>query len=440
MPRMAKVKHPAFKYIKSAGGIHEYSHKKNGLSVLLREEHSTPTATLNVTYRVGSRDEAIGYTGATHILEHLMFKGSKNFNRQKGNPIWKVIEGKGARLNATTWLDRTNYYELVPAEHLNNAIALEADRMRGAFLCEEDRQSEMTVVRNEFERGENDPMEALDKELWAAAYLAHPYHHSTIGWRSDIEKVPIERLRKFYDDFYHPNNATAVVIGDFDTKEILSRIDKTFGRIRASKNPIPEMYTEEPRQEGPRRVVVKRSGETGLVGVAHKMPKALDSDTHAFAVLVRVLADGRSSRLEKALVDRGLCTNFMTYASPMRDPGLCTTYALLNPKVKHEQVEEIILNEYARVAAKGITEAELDRAKKRVETETAMARDGSFSQAAALNEAIAVGDWTFYTNFLSKVKKVSAADVKRVAAKYLVEDQSVIGYFIPKVKTKSPGL
>ena len=209
-----KKKEPGFKFIKTSGGIEEYRLESNNLRILTLEEHSAPVATFMVTYHVGSRNEAIGYTGATHLLEHLMFKGSKKFNKEKNTAIWSELQNVGAQINATTWNDRTNYFEVVPSEHLERAIAIEADRMRNAFLKDEDRQPEMTVVRNEFERGENSPFDVLDKNIWATAYQAHPYHHSTIGWRSDIENVSTKRLQELYNMYYWPNTATATIIGD----------------------------------------------------------------------------------------------------------------------------------------------------------------------------------------------------------------------------------
>ena len=227
-----------FDQIKESGGITEYRHKDNGLTVLLLENHNAPVITFMVTYRVGSRNEAIGHTGSTHLLEHLMFKGSEQFNKKDGTAIWNVLQDVGAMINATTWFDRTNYFELLPKEHLSQAVKIEADRMRSAFIRDEDRKSEMAVVRNEFERGENDPWEALDKNIWATAYQAHPYHHSTIGWRSDIENVPTGRLKEFYDTFYWPNNATVTVIGDFDKTKTLILLDQQFGSIsRSTHNP-----------------------------------------------------------------------------------------------------------------------------------------------------------------------------------------------------------
>ena len=227
---MGNNKINGFEFIESSGGIGEYKMTSNEMSVLLMEDKSAPVVTFMVTYHVGSRNEAIGHTGSTHLLEHMMFKGSRSFNKKKGTDIWSVLQDLGAIINATTWLDRTNYFELIPSEHLETAIEIEADRMRNAFIKDEDRQPEMTVVRNEFERGENDPFDVLDKNIWATAYQAHPYHHSTIGWRSDIENVSTERLKEFYNTYYWPNNATVTIIGDFETTEALKLVKKHFGK------------------------------------------------------------------------------------------------------------------------------------------------------------------------------------------------------------------
>ncbi|WP_296527722.1 pitrilysin family protein [Rhodoferax sp.] len=204
----ARVVAEGFTHVKTVGSIDEYTLSSNGLQVLLLPEHSSPTLTFMVTYRVGSKNEVTGTTGATHILEHLMFKGTTQRDRSKGNNVDQLLERTGARYNATTWLDRTNYYENLASEHLAAVADMEADRMRNLLLREEDRRTEMTVVRNEFERGENSPIQSLYKEIYQSAFVAHPYHHSTIGHRSDIEKVSIEKLREFYDTFYWPDNAT----------------------------------------------------------------------------------------------------------------------------------------------------------------------------------------------------------------------------------------
>ena len=417
--------------VKESGGISEYRHKKNDLTVLLLENHHAPVITFMVTYRVGSRNEAIGHTGSTHLLEHLMFKGSKQFNKEGGTAIWNVLQDVGAMINATTWFDRTNYFELLPKEHLEKAMEIEADRMRGAFIKDEDRQSEMTVVRNEFERGENDPHEALDKNIWATAYQAHPYHHSTIGWRSDIENVTTERLKKFYNTFYWPNNSTISVIGDFQKDVALTLLDKHFGSIPKPSHSIPQMYTSEPPQEGPRRVMVKRAGEMPIVGLAHKTPEGVHEDTHTLQILGRILGHGKMSRFYKRFIDSGKAADVNVWSHPLHDNGLFVTYVFLAGSITCEEAEKGVLEEYGTIIAKDVQEKELHYAKSQIRAETAFTRDGSYSVASNLNEAIALGDWTFYTTFLEKIERVTVNDVKRVASKYLKEDQSTTGFFIP---------
>lgn len=395
------------------------------------EDHVAPVVTLMATYRVGSRNEATGHTGATHLLEHLMFKGSKNYNKKNNRSIWMVLQHLGAQINASTWLDRTNYYELLPSEYLEEAMKIEADRMRGALIQDEDRQPEMTVVRNEFERGENEPLEALDKNIWATAYQAHPYHHATIGWRSDIENVPTTRLREFYDTFYWPNNATLTVIGDFDEGQALQLVENHFGSIERSLHEIPHVYTAEPNQEGPRRVVVSRSGEIPIVGIAHKTPHGLHKDTYALQLLSSILGSGKSSRLYRAIVDKGLATDITVFSQPLHDNGLFIMYMFLTPQTDPVQAEKIVLEEYDKIKQDGVRSKEVNRVKAKIRTETAFSRDGSFSVASYLNEAIAMGDWTFYTTFLDNIAQVTASDVQRVATAYLKEDQSTTGHFIP---------
>ncbi|HHM02006.1 MAG TPA: insulinase family protein [Caldithrix abyssi] len=417
---------------RQAGGIQEYTLKSNGLTVLLMEDHSAPVLTFMVTYRVGSRNEVTGTTGSTHLLEHLMFKGTPKYNKANGGHIDNVLGNIGARLNATTWLDRTNYFESIPSDYLETAIDIESDRMRNLLLRKEDKDAEMTVVRNEFERGENSPFSALSKSIWATAFQAFPYHHSTIGWRSDIENVTIPKLREFYDTFYWPNNATVTVIGDFNEENALNLIKKYYGKIPASPKPIPQLYTTEPKQEGPRRVIVKRPGQLGVVAVAWKVPEGTHKDSYALNVLDKILSSGKSSRYYKALQDKNKTVSNFNFYAQLQYPGLFASYAFLAPGATHEEVEEIILKEIDSIKTHGVSAGEVQRAINQVEAETAFGRDGSFSIAAQLNEAIATGDWTLYTSYEENIKKVTPQEVQEVAKKYLNEDQSTTGYFIPQ--------
>jgi zinc protease len=399
--------------------------------VLLLPDHSAPVVTFQVTYQVGSRNEVTGTTGATHILEHMMFKGSEAFNDAKGNSIKQYLEGVGGQYNASTSFDRTNYFATLGRDNLEGYVAIEADRMRHLWLHESDRQSEMTVVRNEYERGKNDPDNVLFEEVMEAAYVALPYHHPTIGWKSDIEHVPITKLREFYDTFYWPNNTTVTVVGDIAPDAVLAMIKKYYGGYPHSPAPIPAIYTEEPAQSGERRVTVKRPGEVGSVIIAHKVPNGRDADQPALDVLDAILSSGKNARLYRALVDQGVALNAGAGTDLLHDLSLHTVYAMLAPGATHAQVEKTLLAEIAKVKTDGVTAAEVERVKQQYIAADAYKRDGTAAVAAELNEWIAVGDWTLYVTFPQKVLTVTPADVQRVAVKYLAEDEATIGWFVP---------
>lgn len=427
----AAPKAEGFTYVRTVGGIAEYKLDSNGLQVLLVPNKSVPVATFMVTYHVGSRNEVTGTTGATHLLEHLMFKGTEKYDRSHGTGFDQVLERVGAETNATTWLDRTNYFATVSANALPLLIEVEADRMRNLALREEDRQPEMTVVRNEFERGENMPIQALSKELWASAFLAHPYHHDTIGWRSDIERVPIEKLRAFYDTYYWPDNATATVIGDFDVTSTLAAIRQHYGKISKSPNPFPHMYTTEPEQTGQRRVIVKRGGELGVVAIAHKVPQATHPDWAALQVLSDILTHGKGSRCYRELTDKNLTIEVEGDMGFHRDPSLHIISAELAQDAKADVVEKKLVALIEKVKTEGVTAAEVQTAIAGWVAERAFESDGTFALASEINECIAVGDWTLYASLEDKIKAVTPADVQRVAKQYLVEKRSVVGWFVP---------
>jgi zinc protease len=431
------VESPGFTFVKSLGGIDEYRLDANGLQVLLKPDHSAPVATFNVTYRVGSRNEVTGTTGATHLLEHLMFKGSEHYNAQVANDVKIYLEKVGGEYNATTYTDRTHYFATLGKDGLEGYIAIEADRMRHLWLHESDRQAEMTVVRNEFERGKNDPNNLLEEEITAAAYQALPYHHSTIGWRSDIEHVPIEKLRAFYDTFYWPDNATVIVVGDIEPKTVLGYIAKYYGAYPKAPQPIPTIYTEEPEQTGPRRVIVKKPGELGSVSIAHKTASGLSPDQPALAVLDSILADGKSSRLYHALVDKGIALSARSQSSTFRDLNLHFTTASLAPGATHEQAEKALLEQLELVKSKGVTAEEVERARRKYSADRAYRLDGTMSVMWELNEWTATGDWTEFVRFPDAVDKVTPQDVQRVARTYLNEDQSTTGWFVPVAKDKA---
>ena len=429
------------------------------MKVLLVENRVAPVATVMVLYKVGSRNEAVGYTGSTHLLEHMMFKGTPTFNKEKNTQIAATLQKIGADFNATTWYDRTNYFETVPSDQIELAIKLEADRMRNSLIADSDRQSEMTVVRNELERGQNEPSEVLDEAVYAAAFREHPYHHPTIGWRADVEGVPTSRLKEFFDTFYHPNNATTILVGDFERDEALDLINKYFGAYPASEQPIPEVYTNEPTQEGERRLVIRRAGELALVQIGFHTPGVLgqmnvlsneelakraanppaQNDIFPLVVLSAAMSNGVTSRLYQALVEKELAVSVHTNCDQHRDPGLFNIYATVSPGVEAARVEEVILSELKKVADEGLASTEVEKAKRQILAAEAFGRDGTFNIAVQMSEAEAIADWRFYKDYSSNIEKVTTADVQRVSRDYLHEDNRTVGHFIPKRSTNGNG-
>ena len=419
-------------HVQTLDGIEEYKLTDNGLRILLMPNEGLPVATVMVTYNVGARNEVAGTTGATHILEHMMFKGTDQFNSSDGADYSTIMEHIGARSNATTYFDRTNYYATLPSKYVSHAIELEADRMRNLRIREEDLASEMTVVRNEYERGENNPVRTLIKEVYASAFIAHPYSHPTIGWRSDIENTSPQKLRSFYDLFYWPENAVLTVIGGFDVEATLAAIKHYYGAVPASPMPIPTVETIEPTQLGPRRVVIERSGQVGVVMTAFKAPAGANKDWAALTLIEQMLGADKTGRLYRALEDQGKASSTFTYAPQLRDPSLFILAAYLTLDSTHEDTEAIILDEINSLINGGVTEDELTRAKSVIRASTVYGRDGPYAIASQINEAIAMGDWMNYVNLPKAIEQVSTDEIKRVAAKYFVRNNRTTGWFVPK--------
>ena len=445
-------------FVTEEDGIREYR-LANGMKTLLVENRVAPVATMMVLYKVGSRNEAVGHTGSTHLLEHMMFKGTPTFNKQNHTQIAATLQKIGADFNATTWYDRTNYFETVPSDHLELAIKLEADRMRNSLILDSDRQSEMTVVRNELERGQNEPSDVLDEAIYSAAFREHPYHHPTIGWRADVEGVPTSRLKEFFDTFYQPNNATAIVVGDFARGATLELINKYFGAYPASQLPIPQVYTDEPPQQGERRLVIRRAGELALVQIAFHIPGVLgqmtvlsndelaaralnppvDNDIYPLVVLAIALSNGVTTRLYQALVEKELAVAVMANCDQHRDPGLFNIYATVNPGVDPQQVESVILSELQRVSDVGLSPDEVRKAKRQIIAAEAFGRDGTFNIAVQMSEAEAIADWRFFKDYSTNIERVMPSDIQRVAREYLFEDNRTVGHFIPKQSHEPAG-
>jgi zinc protease len=419
-------------FVKEFRGVAEYRLNSNGLKIILAENHASPIVTVMPLYRVGSRNETVGHTGATHILEHMMFKGVKNGRTGEIYSFDDVVRPVGGTFNATTWLDRTNYFEVVPRQHLEACIALEADRMRNLIISGDELKSEMTVVRNELERGQNQPSRILMEEAYSVAFREHPYHWPTIGWTSDVENISAEKLRWFYNTFYWPDNTSVVLIGDFDSAHALTLCASYYGVHPRAPEPIPVMHTTEPRQEGPRQFTINRAGDAAHVVVAYRAPAASHQDTHALDAAATVLGgSSKTSRLYQTLVEQGLCANVQAYHMAHRDHGMFMVMATCAAFQSPERVAKAIVTQVEILVRRPPSEDELRRAKSASTKSAVLAGADPMQTASAIAEAEAVSDWMYHAEYADRFNAVAADDVRRVATDYLIEDNRTTGYFIP---------
>lgn len=414
--------------VTSVEGITEYR-LANGLQVLLFPDASKPTITVNITYLVGSRHENYGETGMAHLLEHLLFKGTP-----KIPDLDKQFNERGARFNGTTWLDRTNYFQLFQAtdDNLRWSIEMEADRMVNAFVRKSDLATEMTVVRNEFEMGENSPFSVMLKRLQSVAYDWHSYGRSTIGNRSDIENVKEENLRAFYRTYYQPDNATLLIAGKFDEAKALGLIARAFGAIPRPKRKLPEQWTVEPTQDGEREFRIRRKGEVQIVALAYKIPSGLHPDGDGVSFANFVLTDTPSGRLHKALVETGKAAQVLGFPLVGVNPGL----HLFAAQVKKGDPVEPVRDEMIRViegfGATPISEEEVARARKSFENAAEKALNNHESIGVQLSEYIALGDWRLFFKARDDAKRVKPQDVAKAAKAYYRRDNRTVGFYLPE--------
>ncbi|MBD3870397.1 MAG: insulinase family protein [Acidobacteria bacterium] len=423
--------HP-FEQVKSEGGVTEWRHAGNGLTVLTAPTPVAPVVAFGIVYRVGSRHELPGHTGATHILEHLMFKGTERFNRDKGTEAARELHRVGASFNATTWLDRTNYYEILPADQLPLAVDIESDRMRGALVRDTDLESERMVVLNELDAGENDSFDLLMKSSFALAYLEHPYRHPTIGWRNDVERMSGDVLRGFYDTYYHPDNATVIVVGDIDDAAALDHVERGFGSIEQAPGPAPGVTIREPEQRGERRFDIHRAGELGNIALSWHIPQGLHEDLPALSTLTQILGDGVTSRLYQRLVETNRCLGVHAFAMELHDPGLFQVFAAVSPGVSHREVEDAIRAEVAGLVKTLPDKDEMARALAQTRTDLAFHHESPGQILGGLTEAVAMGDWRRFVRELELVQSVGVEDLQRVAESYLSDHNLTVGWFVPE--------
>jgi zinc protease len=413
----------------TVGGITEYDYP-NGLRVLLFPDPSSPKVTVNMTYLVGSRFEGYGETGMAHLLEHMNFILSTD-----GRSIKKELTDHGAQWNGTTDYDRTNYFETINAsdENLKWALGLEADRMVNMRIEKPLLDTEMTVVRNEFERGENNPQQILEERVIATAYLWHNYGKSVIGSRADIEKVPIDKLAAFYKKYYQPDNAVLVIAGQFDQGKALAYVAETCGAIPRPTRKLDQPYTVEPAQDGERFVALRRVGENPAISIAWHAPALSNSDSAALEVLGGVLAGGRgqTGRLYNALVDNKKALGVRMQYEELHDPGFVMVSAALSKDQWLDDVRKIILDTIAGVASEPPTKEEVEKEKTRILHSMELRMANSQGAALGLSEMIASGDWRLYFLNYDQVKSITPEDVVRVAKLYFKESNRTVGEFIP---------
>ena len=413
----------------------------NGLTTVLKEMHHAPVTCFMVWYRVGSRHEVPGITGISHWIEHMLFRGTPKY---PGGVLDRLVSREGGHWNASTWIDFTTYYETMPAGRIDLAIDLEADRMVNAPMAEEDVEAERAVILSERAMYENSPRFVLDEEVTAAVFRVHPYHHEIIGDTSDLQTMTRADLCGYYQRYYAPNNAIVVAVGDFETADMLQRIQTQFGDI-PSGEAVPMIARQEPIQRGERRVIVNGPADAAQLVYAFRAPAATHPDYFSLTLLNAAFAGGsslgmfggggsnRSSRLAKALVDTDLAVSAYGGLGPTIDPFLYTINVTVRNGRSLSQAEDALEAELRRLQQEPITERELAKAMKRAKVEFVAAGESITGQAQLLGMAEAVaGDYSWYETVLDKLQAVTLADLARVCETYLHKRNRTVGWYEPE--------
>ena len=409
---------------------------ENGLKILLLENHKSPAVTFQVWYRVGSRNEKDGKSGLSHLLEHMMFKGTPTVNPEEYS---RIIARNGGRSNAFTSSDTTVYFATMSREKIGIAIDLEADRMANALLNGTYFDAEQQVVMEERRlRTEDDPTSALGEVTGAVAFLVHPYRRPVIGWMKDLQGLTPEDLKSFYRTFYVPNNAFVVAVGDFSTQEMLAKIKSAFGKIPKGPEP-PKVTIEEPPQKGERRVNFKKEAELPFILIYYQAPNFQNPDSFALDLLTVILAGGRSSRLYREIVYKKRLTRAIDadYNGLSVDPTLFSITAQVMPGKKSSDTEEAIYRLLDQLMTEPVPDKELQKAKNQVEAAFVFGQDSISRQARRIGWYELAADWRLLKDYLPGIRKVTAEDVMRVVKKYLQRDQRTVGTLIP-IQRKKP--
>ena len=424
-----------FPVILYGADVQEYT-LRNGLKVLIVEEHKAPVATFQIWYRVGSRDEPAGKSGLSHLLEHMMFKGTALYGP---SVLSKIVQKNGGTDNAYTTKDYTVYFELFASDRITLAIDLEADRMQNLRLEKQEVISERKVVMEERRlRYEDDPQNSLFEEVVAAAFKVHPYQRPVIGWMSDLQSIERDDLLHYYKTFYAPQNAVIVVVGDVNAKDMMERIRSSF-EDRASDTCIREIPYGEPEQRGEKRLFLKKEAELPFIITAYHVPSFPHEDSYALDVLHLILSGGKSSRLYQSLVyeKKVALSASADFSGFNRDPYLFFFFATASPGKRINDVEDALHEEIEKLRKSPPSEREIQKAINQIESSFVMGQDSIYVQAMQYGMFEMLGDWRLMDKYLAGVRKVTQEDVVRVAEKYLREENRTVGILIPTKQEKS---
>ncbi len=429
-PALAQTLPAGVSRVQSVEGINEYR-LANGLQVLLIPDDSKPTTTVNLTYHVGSRHENYGETGMAHLLEHLLFKGSP-----KHPKVWAEFTRRGLAANGSTWFDRTNYTASFSAndDNLRWYLGWQADSMTHSYIARRDLDTEMTVVRNEMEMGENSPDRILFSKTLATMYQWHNYGKDTIGARADVENVDIPRLQEFYRKYYQPDNATLIVSGKFPRDKILPWIAQTYGVIKKPTRVLPKLYTLDAVQDGERTVTLRRSGGVPVLYSAYHVPPGSHPDYASVEMLGLIMGEAPAGRLHKRLTEKGLAATTFAFSAGLADPGFVLFGAQLGPAQEVDAARRELLATLESVASEPITAEELERAKTKWLKGWELAFTNPETVGISLSESVAQGDWRLFFLTRDRVRDVTLEQVQRVAVQRLLESNRTLGVYVPTDK------
>jgi zinc protease len=426
---------PGFRHVRTLKNISEFELTKNGLRVLYMHLPGSGTITSNIVYLVGSRHEARGETGIAHMFEHMLFKPLHDGTGKKITKSgYKTLDDAGAISNATTWLDRTNYFFTIPIAYFKAALTFEATRMRNLIIDNKEFIPERTNVLSEYEMHAGMPFDVLSTEIMQVAFVSHGYGHETIGHKSDIKNITVEKMRAFYDTYYWPNNAVLTIVGDIPLSDALTVVCETLGSIPHSPEVIPKEAIVEPLQEGERAVEINRPTPINIYACSYKVPNGRSYDWAVLHVIAAYLTDGAQSRLDDVLVDTHKASAVDCALYPTHDDGLFTIHAQITGTSSHDEVEKIILKQVAELTKKPINKKRLGTIKTKILSGELYSRDGTLAISKELTECIALGDWTRFYTFADDITRITPRDIQEAAQKYFQKNNRTVGRFIGEKK------